>query len=230
MQSFKTIILCTSALALLGACGTTSSVNTSKSGSMNKVDAALERVAAQASQQDSLPFWETIYRRNSNDPEAAISYARALRLAGQLEKAGVILAPFARQENGPSNVKTEYAAIHLTAGKYIEAEEFGLKATKQNKKDYEAFHYLAIAQDALGLHKRAEGNFRKALKSWKGDPVPVLNNLALNLASQKRAAEAEKMIMQASALAPHRTDVERNKRIIQALPQGEPPKPDKKPA
>ena len=235
MRSLKSILLCASSLALLAACNTTSGNTTLHSSSGNKIDAALERVAARSSQQESLPILETIYKRNSSDPQAALSYAQALRHAGHVDRAVLVLTPFARQSGGSSAVQTEYAALQLTLGNYFAAEEFAGQAVEKNDQDYEAFHYLGIAQDARGFHQEAEASFRKALKHWAGDPVPVLNNLALNLATQRQSEEAVSLIAQASALAPHRRDIDNNQRIILALQEryasvSLAPKPVKKPS
>lgn len=235
MKSFKMILLCASAVSLLTACGSTSNSNQGlQSHHTNKFDAALQNAAAKTSHAEALPFLGTIYKRNSNDPAAALGYAQALRQAGEFDQAGLVLAPFAFDKNSPSSVKTEYAAIQLAIGNYTSAEGFAQKAVAQNEDDYEAFHYLGIAQDARGLHTDAETSFRKALKNWEGSPVPVLNNLALNLATQKRPNEAVEFIDHATALAPNRRDIQQNRRIINALQQvyvaPTPPAPAKKPA
>lgn len=234
MKSLKMILLCASAAGLLTACGSTSSSNALQSTHSNKFDAALQRAAAKTSHQESLPFLGTIYKRNSNDSSAALGYAQALRHAGEVDQAGLVLAPFAFDKNSPSAVKTEYAAIQLAIGNYTSAEGFAKKAVTQNEDDYEAFHYLGIAQDARGLHEDAETAFRKALENWEGSPVPVLNNLALNLATQMRPDEAAELIDHATALAPNRRDLQRNRRIINALQQAYippvAPAPTKKPA
>lgn len=234
MYHFKTVLLCASAVGLLAACGSNPSMQASASASSDRIDVALQRAAAKGSQQESLPFLETLYTRNHNDPIAATNLASALHNSGQVQKAAIILAPFMRDADGPSVVKTQYAAIQLTLGNYRAAEDFAAAAIAQDSVDYEAYHYLGIAQDAQGLHTEAEQSLRTALDNNTGDPVPVMNNLALNLAAQQRADEALDIIARASALAPHRREVENNRRIIHGLLQNhmmsKAPKPAKKPA
>ena len=55
------------------------------------------------------------------------------------------------------------------------------------------------------------------MKHWKGDSTPILNNLALNLASQGHLEEALSLIEKAQKMAPGRMDLERNRRIIATL-------------
>ena len=216
MKNIKTLLLCASAVSLLAACSSTSS-QMSHNASGNRIDAALERVATQSSHQDSLPFLETIYKRNHSDAMAALNYAQALRLSGDSRRASMILTPFALKKNSSDAVKTEYAAIQLMSGNYISASKYAQKAIDQNDDNAEAFHYLGVAQDALGLHEEAELALREALENWNDNPLPVLNNLALNLATQQRVNEAMEVISQAATLAPHRADVQNNVKIIEKL-------------
>jgi Flp pilus assembly protein TadD len=234
MKNFKTLLLCASAIGLLGACTTTSSHTSASLKGGDRIDAALERVAEQSSHRDSLPFLETIYKRNNHDPMAALNYAQALRQTGDINRASMVLTPFAVRKDSTSAVKTEYAAIQLISGNYMSAEDYAQKAITQDKENVDALHYLGIAQDAQGYHEEAEIALRGALENWQGDPVPVLNNLALNLATQHRVDEAAEVISQAAILAPHRRNVQNNATIIQSLqrntvPAKAPMKPARKP-
>ena len=71
--------------------------------------------------------------------------------------------------------------------------------------------------DAQKKHQAAEVAFREGLEHWQGDSTPILNNLALNLASQGHLEEALSLIEKAQQLSPSRMDLERNRRIIATL-------------
>lgn len=226
-----------SACALLAACQTTgSSTAAGHAAGDGSVDAALERAAAASSasgdKRQSLSILEKLYKRNSEDPQVAIDYAAALREAEYLNQAAMVLAPFADDKKGPAAAKTEYAAIQLALGNNKSAEEYAQKAVTQDQGDYRAYHYLGIALDSQGMHKEAERAFRKALDMWQGDPIPVMNNLALNLASQDFLDEAVAILEKAKTIAPDRIEVERNLRIVRTLLQSarHAPKPVAKPA
>lgn len=239
-MTMKTLLKTTvavSACLVLAACKTTGSTpsKTGAAASNASIDAALERAAANANasgeKSQSLGYLEKIYKRNSADPLAAINYAAALREAEYLNEAQLVLAPFANDKKGPPAAKTEYAAIQLALGNDKSAEEYAQRAVVQDPNDFRAFNYLGIALEAQGMHKEAERAFRKALDMWQGDPIPVMNNLALNLASQEYLDEAAAILEKAQAIAPERIEVERNLRIVRTLQQSaaHAPKPVTKP-
>lgn len=234
-SSIKTSLLLSGCI-LLAACQTTGSTSQSATKQSTSIDAALERAAASAHEQgdkvQSLSYAEKIYKRNSADPQAALNYAASLREAEHLNQAALILAPFANDKNGLPAAKTEYAALQLALGNNKSAEEYAKKAVVQAPEDYKAYHYLGIALDAQGMHKEAERAFRKSLDYWEGDPTPVMNNLALNLASQEYLDEAVEILRKAKEIAPDRVEIERNLRIVTTLQQAagrDAPKPPTKP-
>lgn len=228
-------ILLLSTALLVTACQ--SATTTSPKADRNdKIDAALQRAAVSSERSGysgrSLSFLETRYKRNVDDEQAAIDYAAALRKNDYLNRASIIIAPFANDPKSSSAAKNEYAAIALAQGQYAEAEKYAQKAILQDDSNYRAFHHLGIALDAQGEHEKAERAFRKGLELWEGDPTTIMNNLALNLASQEHLDEAAEILQRAQAVSPGRREIERNLRIITALQQsnGIPvPKPGMKP-
>ncbi len=225
------------ACLILAACQTTGTTPAKGTvdGNNASIDAALERAAhtaeAQGEKGQSLTYLEKIYKRNSNDPQAAINYAAALREAEYYNQASLVLTPFASDKKSPAAAKTEFAAVQLALGNDKAAEQFAQKAVMQDKDDFRAYQYLGIALDGQGMHKEAERAFRKSLELWQGDPIPVMNNLALNLASQEFLDEAAEILEKAQAIAPDRIEVERNLRIVRTLQQSarHAPKPAVKP-
>jgi Flp pilus assembly protein TadD len=218
---------------MLAACQTTGT--TPSPGENAAIDSALERAAAssyaQGEKGQSLGYLEKIYARNSQDPAAAVNYASALREAEYYNQASLVLSPFANNPKSPAAAKTEFSAIQLALGNNKSAEQYAQKAVIQDPADFKAYHYLGIALDAQGMHKEAERAFRKALDMWQGDPIPVMNNLALNLASQEYLEEAIVILEKAKSIAPDRIEVERNLRIVRTLLQSarHAPKPGIKP-
>ncbi len=232
------LILALSASILLTACQTGKSIEAGPASETQaeKIDSALQRAATSASRagstEQSLAMLEKIYKRNSEDEQAALDYAAALRKEDQLNRAAIVIAPFANDPNSSSAVKTEYAGIALAQGQYQEAEKYAQKAIIQDEKNAMAYHYLGIALDTQGQHEKGERAFRKGLELWEGDPTTIMNNLALNLASQGYLDEAAEILQKARVVAPGRKEIERNLRIITALQQsnGTPvPKPAVKP-
>lgn len=231
------IVLGLAACILVSGCTTTSASHSPDEASRSdKIDSALERAAmssaASGYKGQNLSYLEKIYKRKSDDPEAALNYAAALREADYLNRAAMVLSPFADDASTPAAMKTEFSAIQLAMGNNVIAEEYAQKAIIQDEKDFRAYHYLGISLDAQGHHKEAERALRKGLDYWEGDPTTIMNNLALNLASQGFLDEASEILLKAQAIAPNRVEIERNLRIITALKQSEsvpPPKPKEKP-
>ena len=232
--AFKTL-LAFSTCALLTACQTATSVDYNSR--QAKIDNALERAAYSAATQgdrkQSLSYLERMYKRNSTDPIIATNYAAALREADYIDRASVVLAPFADDSGSSSAIKTEYAAIQLALGNYETAERYAQKAILQDEENAKAYQYLGISLDAQNMHEQAERAFRKGLDHWKGDPTSIMNNLALNLATQEHLEEAIEILYKAQAISPDRIEIERNLRIVTALYEsqgGRAPKPQDKPA
>lgn len=228
------LALILTACTMLSACKTTQ--GTQQGGpNTGKYDAAMQRAVQSIEDQNkppSLNAAEKVYTKDSSNPANAINYAAALREGGYANRASVVLAPFADDPKAPGAAKTEFAAIQLALGNNESAEKYAQKAVLKDPNDAKAFHYLGIALDAQGKHPEAERSFRKGLDLWKGDPTPIMNNLALNLSAQGFLDEAVEILEKAKAVAPNRVEVERNLRIVTALRQsGNPttPKPGKKP-
>ena len=190
-------------------------------GTTSSVALGLERAALEAEQAgdigQALVFRERLYERDPENPLNALSYARLLREAEHLNRALIVLSPFVQMDGVPAGVFREFAMIQLAMGRYQEADRFARRAIAQESQDFRAYHVLGISLDARGLHKEAETVFRKSLEHWEGDPVPVMNNLALNLVSQGYLDEAMDILRRALVLAPDRSDVERNLRIVSRL-------------
>ncbi len=222
------LLLATAVVSLGGltACQTTGTTGARQDRNA-QIDAVLERAADQAEESgkagESLALLERMYRRKGNDAAVALKYGRALREAGELQRAAVVMEPLARNEKDQNaEAKIEYASIQMALGNYMTAEDFARQAVLLTPEAGQAYHLLGIALDAQGHHEQAETAFRKGLDNWSGDPGPILNNLGLNLASQGFLDEAIDVLRKAQASSPDRMEIERNLRIVKAL-QVQPP-------
>lgn len=246
MKTYRKLPIKLSTLLLAGAVSITLSAcqTTTATSDDARINAALERVAKETSESgnkvESMAAMEKLYKRDSENPDIAARYARSLRQNGRMNRAMMILRPFAEDES-LENVKIdiEYAALSAASGDYINTESYARKVVLQDAESGEGYHLLGIALDAQSKHEQAEKAFRKALDYWEGDPSPVLNNLGLNLASQGFFDEALEKLRQAAATSDGRDEIERNIRIISTLQasiphgargKGFPPLPNKKPA
>lgn len=221
MKTLSRYLVLVIAAGGLAACQTTGSTSVETSNKGQRLDAAIEKAAITASmkgdQTATLIALEKQYKRNSENPHYALAYARGLRQANYLNRAALILEPFAQQQDAASGVKTEMSMIQLGIDNYDAAESYAKEAIIQNPEDYQAYQNLGIALDAKEMHTEAERAFRKGLEYWEGDPTTIMNNLALNLATQGFIDEAIEVLERAKALSPDRIEIERNLRIIRTL-------------
>lgn len=233
MQKTSSLTLLVSSLLLVScassgttpttsATSTSSNINSARPALESKsIDKAMKKALAQAeAAQDKaqvIGILEQIHNRNPEDAIIATRYARALREDDQIQKAVQALRPFADTETPNVEAITEMAMAQLGTGDYEAAKLYGLKSTVIAPKNARGYLALGTAQDALKDHANAEQSFRQGLKYWKGDPSPILNNLALNLASQGHLEESLSLLERALKIAPRRMELERNRRIIATL-------------
>jgi len=230
-QKLSSLVLGISACCLLAACQTAQSVDGQLRTSA--INSAVEQATNYARKPSKSPaYLERTYKKNPDSELAAVDYAIALRDAGHLDQANAILSPFAKTKGASSLVTSEYAAVELASGNYEAAEKYAQKAVIADEVNFKAYHRLGIALDAQGMHPEAERSYRKGLELWQGDPTTIMNNLALNLASQGFLDESIEILRKAQKVAPKRVEIERNLRIVTALQQADgvpAPKPGKKP-
>ena len=231
----KKILMLGCAVALT-ACQTSGSTAYSPEDRSARIDNAMQRAAISANRSGnagkSLKVLERIYKRKSDDEQAAIDYAAALRKNDYVKRASIVLEPFATDKNASAAAKSEFSAIMLAKGEYKLAERYAQQAVLIDEEDASAYHFLGVALDAQNMYEEAERAYRKALELWDGDPTSIMNNLALNLASQGHLDESAEILQKARDVSPNRKEIERNLRIVTALQQsnGIPvPKPPKKP-
>ena len=216
MTSRITLSLLASTLILAGCAGSTDPVTTSGGGDRTaRVSNAIQTATTQA-QGGSSNQAGAVYK-NQNNASNAIRYARQLRREGDFTKASAVLSPFVNDPAASAEIKSEYAALQLELGNYAAAIKYAQLALALKPEDPQAYQMLGIAQDAQADHVGAEASFRKALAMWKGDKIPVMNNLALALANQNKVDEAVAILQEAKRLDPSRVEIERNLRIISTL-------------
>lgn len=241
---FRPLFLSACALAVLGlgACasfGTAVPDNSADSHEERnaRIDAVLNQAADEAeasgNSAQSLAILEQMHRRDPKDPVVAVRFAKALREDDQINRAATVLRPVTSAEDADPEALTELAMVNLSLGEYIEAEKLARQAVVEDEKNGRAYLALGTTLDALGHHEQAEIAYRKGLDEWKGDPAPILNNLALNLASQGYLDEAVSVLEKAKKIAPNRLEIERNLRIVRTLRESTPtsnaPTPGRKP-
>lgn len=208
----------------LAACGTTGNANVTNGKEASRVDAILERAAREAkasgNRTETVALLEQIHQRNPDDAAIATGLGQALREDEQFTRARQVLLPFTEGKNTYPDAVMELAMVQLSLGQYKEAELTARKAVELDPNSGRAYLALGTALDAQNYHEQAEVAFRRGIEKWKGDPTPIMNNLALNLASQNKLDQAIDMLQKAKELSPGRVELERNLRIVTTLKEG----------
>ncbi len=224
MKKISRYLILATAMIQLSACQSTGTdqqaADLAKQQQSAKIDAAIDKALAEGGEANisgALMALERQYKKNPADTEAAYKYAKALRQTNYANRASVVLTPLAKQPDSPSHIISEMSSIELALGHFKSAENYAQQAVIKNPQDYIAYQNLGIALEAQENHPAAERAFRKGLETWKGDPTPIMNNLALNLATQGFTDEAIQILEKAKALSPDRIEIERNLRIVRAL-------------
>lgn len=217
----------------LNACSSGGNATKNYNRSPNIVDRAIEKALANAqNDQESLTILGQMHTRDPKNQGVAIRYAQALRDDEQINASKRILEKFTIGENKSAEALTELSITNIALGDFKAAEMNALDALELSPNDGRAYLSMGTALDAQGRHQDAEVSFREGVDNWKGDPAPILNNLALNLASQGRLEQSLEILRKAKKISPHRIEIERNLRIISTLQETAgpiPPAPDVKP-
>jgi len=242
-KPFATKIIPLSCALLLSACAATNDVSVGDPiDSMRGRHAATERrlataaldAIAEGKTNEALASYEKLYNRSPANAEIAVNYAQLLRKTGQTDRALEVLQPFAtrQKKDMPAQaplpmIQTEYAAGLIANGQFEPAQKMldGILTDPEAAEFHpDASHLAGVALDAQGHHKAAEKLLRQALDGWKGDPTSVMNNLALNLASQGMFDESLTTLRKAQIMAPEKTEIARNIQIVSDLRQQVVPK------
>lgn len=224
--AFRGLLLASLSVSLLalGACASTGDQNVSNRADASRLDSILDRAAREAkasgNKAETVVLLEKIYQRNPDDAAVATGFGQALREDEQLNRARQVLMPFTEGKDAYPDAVTELAMVQLALGQYKEAELTARRAVELDPSQGRPYLALGTALDAQNYHEQAEVAFRKGIDQWKGDPTPIMNNLALNLASQNKLDQAIDMLQKAKEISPGRVELERNLRIITTLKEG----------
>jgi Flp pilus assembly protein TadD len=209
-KSFFSILSC-SAVMLLSACNTTSSVGyntTTGLGGSVSVDGGLslldvesydpftrsmltsaQQAQGQRAHTDMAVFLRKAYGRNPEDVVLARHYARALRLSGDAEKSYAVMQPLMAKAALSKTQNTEHSALRyemasalLDMGRGAEALTQTQILANNNPESAQSHGLLALAQDINGLRSDADASFQKALSLSEPSSDGVFPMIANNYA------------------------------------------------
>ena len=149
------------------------------------IDRSLHQVAESAERSgdygSAMQYYEQLYRKDPDDIDALIGYARNLRYTGSPGRGAQLLE--GSLEDGPENprILSELGRAQLSAGSYDRASSTLSDAIEVGGSDWRTYVALGIAQDQLGQHDRARLSYDAAL-SLSPDNAVILTNMGLSQA------------------------------------------------
>ena len=202
------------ALALTAAgCNTTGSGDVT--GSIGSTSAPTAP-RSEADWRRALEVWGDRYKRNPNDVEAAIAYARALRATEQRAQAVAVLEQASIRNPNSMPLLGAYGRALADAGQYPQAlDAFGKAHTPENP-DWRILNAQGAVLDQMGRHAEAQKHYTAALKIVPEEPS-VLSNLALSYVLTKDLKRAEASLRRAVARPNAGAKVRQNLALVVGL-------------
>ena len=162
--------MATAACSTTGGSDVTGSIASAPSSSTPRTEAEWRR---------SLDMWGDRYKRNPNDVEAAIGYARALRATEQRAQAVAVLEQASIRNPNEMPLLGAYGRALADAGQYQQALDALGKAHTPDNPDWRILNAQGAVLDQMGRHADAQRHYTAALKIVPEEPS-ILSNLALS--------------------------------------------------
>jgi Flp pilus assembly protein TadD len=226
LLSLTSSLIIASALMLSGcshmhgkAAAKTGASSSSKQAVAGAIASAAQDAANEGNNIDALAFQQKLYNSDPRNPDYILSYAHALRRAGQIDDALLVIRTPAKGPRATEPLMTECSMVLIAAGKYDEALEFAQKALEENDKSPGAHEALALALSGLNKNADAQLQFERALKLWPEDTnkTSIINNLAMSLAAQGKISEARDIMSQATGEALKSATYQNNRALLDTL-------------
>lgn len=163
-----------------------------------------------------LAMWGDRYKRNPNDADAAIGYARALRATEQRAQAVAVLEQATIRNPNSMPLLGAYGRALADAGRYQQALDALGKAHTPDNPDWRILNAQGAVLDQMGRHSEAQNHYSAALKIAPNEPS-VLSNLALSYVLKKDLKSAEMTLRRAVSQSKASPKVRENLALVIGL-------------
>jgi Flp pilus assembly protein TadD len=177
-------------------------------------DAAETR--AEASAKGSLEHWGRAYVKNPRSAEAALNYARRLRVAGDKQQALLVLRQAAALHTGHRGILSEYGRLALELEQVELAQKLLEEADDPANADWQVISARGTALAKQGKYREAIALYERA-RALAPKQASILNNLALALTMEGKPEQAEGLLKQAMAHGGHEARVNHNLALVLSL-------------
>jgi len=201
-----------SAILLLGLCSCQTDGLSDVTGSLG--DRAEKNRAVESSR--GLDFYRDRFRANPSDADAALSYGKALRSAGQRAQAVAILEQATIANPGNKALLAGYGRALADNGNFQQAFDVLGRAHSPEDPDWRILSAQGAALDQLGRGEEARQYYASALRIAPDEPS-VLSNLGLSYALAKDLPKAEETLRRAYGRANADARVRQNLALVVGL-------------
>ncbi len=201
------------AMALAG-CQTTQPMEAT--GSIGTAQAAVPPTTGTGDRHQAAEAWGERYRADPRDPDAAVSYAAALRANGQRSQAVAVLEQAALMHPKNTAVLGAYGRALADNGDFKQALDVLGRAHTPEQPDWRILSVQGAVLDQLGRHEEAQRYYATALRIVPDEPS-VLSNLGLSYALSKDLVRAESTLRRASTQGSSDARVRQNLALVVGL-------------
>jgi Flp pilus assembly protein TadD len=160
--------------------------------------------------------WGERYKKNPDDPEAALNYARALRATDQRSQAVAVLEQATFRNPNNMALLGDYGRALADAGDYTRALDALGRAHTPDQPDWRILNAEGAVLDQMGRHAEAQRYYVAALKIVPDEPS-ILSNYGLSYALIKDLKRAEIMLKRAIAQPNADPKIRQNLALIVAM-------------
>jgi Flp pilus assembly protein TadD len=164
----------------------------------------------------AITYWGKRSAENPGDAKAVLNFVRNLVAADRKQQALTVLQQASIYHGGNREFAGEYGRLALSLGQVSLAEHLLKAADSETEPDWKIVAALGTATAKQGKYEAAVPYFKRALQLKPGEKT-LLNNLAMALAANGRAAEAEQLLRQAAGASTPGDKIHKNLALVLSL-------------
>jgi Flp pilus assembly protein TadD len=219
LRSASKLAIAAATATLLTGCGGFSSIMSSSEAAPDNQMAGSPQELIRPDDRDFIggaAYWGAKFEANHGDMNAALSFARNLRLMGGARQAVTVMKDVVMSHPDDTRVLAEYGKALTAAGRAPDAVPFLARASQINGNDWSTLSAYGVALDQIGSHGPARDNYEAALKLSPGNSA-IQSNLALSYLLEGKIAQAEPILRQLVARPDATPQMRQNLAMVESI-------------
>jgi Flp pilus assembly protein TadD len=207
LKAGRALLLATLSGALLSACATNHATSLAQTdfSALNRIDA-----------QDALTQLTANYKRNPRDKATVISFAAALRAAGQADQASAVLENGMAAHPKDVDIRIAYAKALTASGRFDQALTVLNDVIDPSAPDWNALSVKGAVLDQMGRNGEARQLYQQALLQAPNEPS-LEANLGLSYAMTNDLKSAEAHLGKAARMPGATSQIRQNLALVVGL-------------